>query len=298
MSPGAIAEPEGVVAESEDAEDGERRLSRNLKRLLKSPAFVVGAAIVLIWTICALLGGFLAPQDPYAEDLLNSFAPPSVDHWFGSDRLGRDIFSRVIVGSRDILTIAPLATIISSALGSALGLTMGYFGGWVDEILSRLVDAVLSLPTILVALLALTALGPSSLTVLFVISFTFAPIVARTVRASVLSERGLEYVAAAELRRETRLYILFVEILPNVLGPILVEATVRLGYAIFAIATLSFIGSGIQPPSADWGLSIASNYGYIASGYWWLVLFDAMAIASLVVGVNLIADSVQSLFDE
>ncbi len=175
---------------------------------------------------------------------------------------------------------------------------MGYFGGWFDEALSRLVDALLALPTIVVALLALTALGASTYTMLFVIGFSFAPIIARTVRASVLAERGLDYVAAAELRRERAAYIMFVEILPNVLPAILVEATVRLGYSIFTVATLSFIGFGIQPPSPDWGLSIASNYGMIGGGFWWTVLFDGLAIASLVVGVNLVADSIQAMIND
>jgi peptide/nickel transport system permease protein len=135
-------------------------------------------------------------------------------------------------------------------------------------------------------------------TVVLVIGFTFTPIIARTVRASVLAERELDYVSAAQLRRENAFHIMFVEILPNVLPPILVEATIRLGYAIFAVATLSFIGFGIQPPSPDWGLSISSNYGLIGAGYWWTVLFDGLSIASLVVGVNLVADGIQGGFDE
>jgi peptide/nickel transport system permease protein len=130
-----------------------------------------------------------------------------------------------------------------------------------------------------------------------VIGVVFAPIIARTVRAAVLSERELDYVAAAQLRGESALHIMFVEILPNVMPPILVESTVRLGYAIFAVATLSFIGFGIQPPSADWGLAIADGYSYIAGGYWWTVLFDALAIASLVVGVNMLADGIQGALD-
>ena len=268
------------------------------RRLLASPTFVTGAIIVLFWVGCAIFGEAVAPYDPYADDMLNSLAPPSPEHWFGTDQLGRDVFSRVIAGARDILTVAPLATILSTVAGTALGLTMGYFGGMIDEILSRLVDAVLALPTVIVALLALTALGTSTVTVLFVIGFTFAPIIARTVRASVLTERNLDYLAAAELRRESRLYIMFVEILPNVIPPILVEATVRLGYAIFTVATLSFIGFGLQPPSPDWGLSISSNYGLIGGGYWWTVLFDSLAIASLVVGVNLMADGIQSAIDD
>jgi peptide/nickel transport system permease protein len=271
---------------------------RDLGRVLRSTTFVIGFIIVTFWAGCAIFGPSFVPYDPYADDMLNSLAPPSAEHWFGTDQLGRDVFSRVIAGARDILTVAPLATILSTVVGTALGLAMGYFGGLIDEALSRLVDAVLALPTVIVALLALTALGTSIITVLFVIGFTFAPIIARTVRASVLTERGLDYVAAAELRRENRLYIMFVEILPNILPPILVESTVRLGYAIFTVATLSFIGFGIQPPSPDWGLSISSNYGLIGGGFWWTVLFDSLAIASLVIGVNLVADGIQSALDD
>jgi peptide/nickel transport system permease protein len=273
-------------------------LRRSLRRLFRSATFNVGLVIVVFWVGCAIFGPSLVPYDPYADDMLNGLAPPSAEHWFGTDQLGRDVFSRVIAGARDILTVAPLATLLSTILGTALGLTMGYFGGLVDEILSRLVDAVLALPTVIVALLALTALGTSIMTVMFVIGFTFSPIIARTVRASVLDERSLDYVAAAELRRESRFHIMFMEILPNVIPPILVESTVRLGYAIFTVATLSFIGFGIQPPSPDWGLSIASNYGLIIGGFWWTVLFACLAIASLVIGVNLVADGIQSALDD
>lgn len=270
----------------------------DVRRLLRSATFDVGAVIVLFWVGCALFGPSLVPYDPFADDLLNSLLPPSSQHWFGTDQLGRDVFSRVIVGARDILMIAPVATLLSTFLGTALGLTMGYFGGLVDEALSRIVDAILALPTVIVALLALTALGTSATTVLVVIAFSFAPVIARTVRAAVLTEVGCDYVAAAELRRENTLYILFVEILPNVLSPILVETTVRLGYAIFTVATLSFIGFGIQPPSPDWGLSISANYGMIGGGFWWTVLFDSMAIASLVVGINLVADGIESTLND
>jgi len=266
----------------------------DLRLLARSRTFLVGAVIVLFWVGCAIVGPSLVPYDPYADDLLNSLLPPSSEHWFGTDQLGRDVFSRVIAGARDILTVAPLATLLSTVLGAALGLTMGYFGGLLDEVLSRLVDAVLALPTVIVALLALTALGTSTVTVLVVIAFSFAPIIARTVRSAVLAEVALDYVAAAELRRESTAYILFVEILPNVLPPILVEATVRLGYAIFTVATLSFIGFGIQPPSPDWGLTISANYGMIGGGFWWTVMFDGAAIASLVIGINLVADGIES----
>jgi len=289
-----LAEQLGLVEEAETVA-AERR--ERLRQILRSPTFLVGIIIVGFWVGCAIFGPTLVPYDPFADDMLNTLQPPSAAHWFGTDQLGRDVFSRVITGSRDILTVAPLATVISTIVGAALGLAMGYFRGVIDEVISRFVDALLALPTVIVALLALVALGASTTTVVCVIGFTFAPIIARTVRASVLAERELDYVAAARLRRENAANIMFVEILPNVLPPILVETTVRLGYAIFTVATLSFIGFGIQPPSPDWGLSISTNYGLIGAGYWWTVLFDAIAIASLVVGVNLVADGIQGALD-
>jgi peptide/nickel transport system permease protein len=265
--------------------------------LLRSPTFLTGILVLLFWIFCALFGADIVPVDPYVDDLMSALAPPSADHWFGTDQLGRDLFSRVIVGSRDILTIAPLATLLGTILGTAIGLTVGYFRGLVDDTVSRLVDAVLALPLIIVALLALVALGTSSVTVVVVIGLVFAPIIARTVRTAVMLERQLDYVAAAKLRGENAAYIMFVEILPNVMPPIMVEATVRLGYAIFTVATLSFLGFGIQPPSADWGLAISESYGMINGGAWWTVLFDALAIASLVVAVNLVADAIHGVFE-
>jgi peptide/nickel transport system permease protein len=268
-----------------------------LRALARSPSFLFGAAIVIFWIVCAMFGPAIAPHDPYASDPLNSLLPPDRSHWFGTDQLGRDVFSRVIVGARDILTIAPLATLVGTLAGTALGLAVGYFGGWLDNAIGRLIDALLALPLVVLALAALAALGASNATVVLVIGLTFMPITARTVRAAVLAERHLDYVDAAQLRGEHAPYIMFVEILPNVLPPIVVEATVRLGYAIFAVATLSFLGFGIQPPSADWGLALSESYSLMTGGAWWTVVFDGAAIATLVVGVNLIADSVQGVFD-
>ena len=267
------------------------------KALLRSPTFVVGVLILLFWVACALIGHWVVPQDPYASDPLNSLTPPDATHWFGTDQLGRDVFARVIVGARDILTIAPLATLLGTVAGTAVGLIVGYFDGWVDNVIGRLIDAVLALPLVIVALLALAAVGASNVTVILVIGITFTPITARTVRAAVFAERNLDYVLAAQLRGENAFYIMFAEILPNVLQPIIVEATVRLGYAIFAVVTLSFLGFGIQPPSADWGLALSECYTLMAGGAWWTVVFDAAAIASLVVGVNLVADGIQGVLD-
>ena len=268
-----------------------------LRLVTRSKTFIAGAILVGFWVLCAILGELLVPKDPLASDPLNDLVGPSADNWFGTDRIGRDVFARVIVGARDILIVAPLATLLGTVLGTALGLVTGYFRGLVDDILSRIIDAFLALPVIIVGLLALVALGPSRLTVILVIGVIFAPVIARTVRAAVLTERELEYVAAAQLRNERTSYVLFAEILPNVMGPVLVEFTVRLGYAIFTIATLSFLGFGIQPPAPDWGLQIFEHYGLINGGFWWPVLFPSMAIATLIVGVNLIADGVTSAFE-
>ena len=267
-------------------------LPSRLRLVLRSPGFLVGAAVLLFWVACALFGPYFAPYDPYADDLLHTLAAPSAAHWFGTDQLGRDILSRVIVGARPILSVAPAATLVATVAGTTLGLLTGYVGGWLDAIIGRLIEVLLALPLIVVALLVLVALGPSSGTVIAVIGVIFTPLIARTVRAAVLSERSLDYVAAAELRGEGAPHVMFVEILPNVLPPILVETTVRLGYAIFTVASLSFLGFGIQPPSADWGLAISENYGMISGGYWWTVAFTAGATASLVVGVNLVADGI------
>jgi peptide/nickel transport system permease protein len=188
--------------------------------------------------------------------------------------------------------------LLATVAGTALGLLTGYFRGIVDDVVSRILEAFMAIPVVIVALLAIVALGTSKATVIVVIGLSFAPIIARTVRSAVLAERELDYVAAAQLRHESAFHTMFVEILPNVIPPILVETTVRLGYAIFAVATLSFMGFGIQPPSPDWGLSISSNYGMIGGGFWWTVLFDALAIASLVIGVNLAADGVHGALND
>lgn len=269
-----------------------------LAALLRSGSFKTGIAVVIFWVGCAIFGQQLVPYDPRATDILNTLAPPSRDHWFGTDQLGRDIFSRVITGSRDILMVAPLATLLGTVIGTTLGLLTGYFRGTVDNVVSRLLEAVMSIPGTIIALVAIVALGTSKATVPIVIGLSFAPYVARTIRSSVLSERELDYIAAAKLRRESAIQIMFVEILPNVLMAILVETTVRLGFAIFAVATLSFLGFGLQPPSPDWGLSVATNYGLISGGYWWPVLFDILAIISLIVGVNLAADAVHGALND
>jgi len=268
-----------------------------MRLLLVSPSFIIGATVILFWVVCAILGDHITPYDPRFDQTPEIGASPSTQHFFGTDRLGRDVFSRVLAGSRDILLIAPLATLLATLVGTTLGLITGYFKGIADDTISRVIDALLAIPLILLAVTVVSALGSrSTWTVIIVIAAVFSPIVARTVRAAVLGEADLDYVEAARLRGESAPYVMFAEVLPNVMPPILVEATIRLGYAIFAVATLSFIGFGLQPPSPDWAVQIADNYQDL-SFEWWAVLFPALAIASLVVAVNLVSDSVQQVLE-
>jgi peptide/nickel transport system permease protein len=296
--PPSAIEQVGDVAVSVGPPRDDARLARRerVHVLLHSKSFIAGAIIVGFWVLCAIFGE-LVVKDPLISDPINDLIAPSADHWFGTDKLGRDVFARVITGAREVLIVAPLATIMATVLGTALGLVTGYFRGGVDDVLSRMIEALLALPVIIMGLLIAVALGPSKTTLIITIGLLFAPIISRTVRAAVLTERELEYVAAARLRNERTPYVLFGEILPNVTAPIVVEFTVRLGYSIFVAAGLSFLGFGIQPPTPDWGVQVAEHYGVISGGFWWPVLFPSLAIATLVIGVNLIADGVASAFE-
>jgi peptide/nickel transport system permease protein len=285
------------VAEPTGRSEASVARRERLRLLVRSPTFIVGATVILFWIVCAVLGDHITPYDPRFDQTPEIGVAPSAQHFFGTDRLGRDVFSRVLAGSRDILLIAPLATLLATLVGTTLGLVTGYFKGIADDTISRVIDALLAIPLILLAVTVVAALGSrSTWTVIIVIAAVFSPIVARTVRAAVLGEADLDYVEAARLRGERSPYVMFSEVLPNVMPPILVEATIRLGYAIFAVATLSFIGFGLQPPSPDWAVQIADNYQDLAFE-WWTVLFPALAIASLVVAVNLVSDSVQQVLE-
>ena len=285
--------PADTTASMYDRKEARRERWRLLRR---RPSFIIGVSIMLFWAICALfpdLVGRYHPLDFRAD--IN--ASPSWDHWFGTDRGGRDVFSRVIAGARDVLKLAPVAAGLGVIGGVILGLCMGYIRGLFDTIASRIVESFLSLPVVLLGLLAVTTLGKSNWVVIGIVATLFTTVVARTVRSAVLAEAELDYVSSAKLRGESTPFIMFREILPNVTGPIIVELTVRVGYAVFTIATLSFLGAGPPPPSPDWGSQVADNYNSIVSGYWWSTFFPAMAIASLVIAANLIADAVQSVME-
>ncbi|HEX6506113.1 MAG TPA: ABC transporter permease [Chloroflexota bacterium] len=262
--------------------------------LLRSKTFIIGAVILLFWILDALFWPLFVPQDPQALDPINTLTGPSSAHWFGTDNLGRDVFARVLAGSRDVLTVAPAATLLALVAGTLLGLVTGYYRGLVDDIVMRGVDALLAFPLVIIALLVLALLGHSLVNVVLVIAIVFTPVVARTVRSAVLSEREREYVASAKLLGEPAIVIMIREILPNISGAIIVEGTIRLGYAIFTAATLSFLGLGIQQPSPDWGLTISLGRAYLQVAPW-MVLFPALALATLVVALNLVADGLQEV---
>ncbi len=287
------AHPTTVALDNREARRQARR--ERLRLLLRRPSFIAGTLILLFWIVCAVLGDRITPYPP----LLPSAEPsafPSSEHWFGTDQLGRDVLSRVMAGARDVLIAAPIAAVIGVVAGTLLGLLMGYYRGWVDEVFGRVVEALLSIPVILIAILTLATLGSSRFVVVMTVAVLFTPIVTRTIRAAVLSESQLDYVTSAKLRGESGLYVMTREILPNLSGTIVVELTVRVGYAVFTIATLSFLGVGIQPPSPDWGVQIEETYRLIQAGQWWPTLFPGLAIASLVIATNLVADSIEAVF--
>jgi peptide/nickel transport system permease protein len=279
-----------------EANERQRARHENWRLIRRRPTFLIGMFIVLVWLMCVVFANQLSPHHPLDFRAIPHLSP-RLSFPFGTDNQGRDVLSRVIAGTRDVLKIAPVAAFLGVLFGVIVGTVMGYLGGWIDQVLSRIVEAFLAMPLVLIALLAVTTLGISTGVVIGVIAALFTPIVARTVRAAVIAERDLDYVTSAKLRGESSLFVMFREILPNVSGPIIVELTVRIGYAVFTVATLSFLGAGPQPPSPDWGVQVNDGYSSLQAGIWWTTLFPAAAIASLVIAVNLIADSVQSVLE-
>lgn len=278
----------------------ERRTIRRerMQLVVRNKTFLVGCSILGFWLLLSIFGDLIAPRGASDQDFEFVSVGPSFKYWFGTDANGQDVLSRVILGTRLIVVMAFSATTLGTIVGTAIGLASGYFKGKFDMITMRLIEAISAIPVLIIALLAIAALeGRSPTLTVIVIGFVFTPNIGRTVRAAVLGEAELEYVAAARLRTERTPHILFREILPNVLPPIIVEFTVRLGYAIFAIATLSFLGAGVEYGSPNWGSQIAENWGNIYSNIWWPTAFPALAIASLAVSVNLISDSLLEVFE-
>ena len=269
-----------------------QRLRESLDILLASKVGLVALAIVLLWIFVAIFAPIISPYDPLKQDYTAVNEGPSAKHPLGTDDLGRDLLSRLLHGARLILVLAPLSVLCALAVGTTLGLSAGYFGGLVDEVVMRILDAMMAFPAILLYLIILFAVGPSAINVVIAITIAGAPGIARLVRSLTLDIRTREYIAAAELRGENPFYIMFMEILPNAWGPIMVDAMLRVGYAVFAIGTLGFLGLGLPPPAPDWGSTVARGRKYIWTNPW-AVLWPSLAISSLVVGLNLFTDGLR-----
>lgn len=298
---GADDAPAQAVAETHPAGPApatgvtRKQIRREQRRVLfTSPGFIIGVIIVGVWIVAAVIPGIFSEWDPKAfRSDVPARTGPGSSAWLGTDQLGRDVYSRLIHGTRPILTIAPAATAIAIVVGTLLGLLMGYYRGWVDEILSRIVEAILSIPVILMAILVVFTFGASTPVLIGTIALLFVPAITRTIRSAAIAESQLDYVTSAKMRGESGLFIVSREILPNVVGLIVVEATVRLGYAVFTYATLAFLGvTGENPTDPNWAVDVSENYEAIVRDVWWPTIFPALAIASLVIGVNLIADSI------
>ena len=270
------------------------RVSRTLKRLSRYPATLVGFAIVGVFILMAVIGPWITPYEFSAQNLTNRLQPASSEHWFGTDQFGRDIFSRILSGSRDVFTIAGSGTLLAVLLGLTLGLLSGYLGGGVDEVIMRFMDVLLSIPPLLLAMIILGTVGPSRLNIVLVVGFLYIPMVSRVVRSVVLDIKTREFIEAAKMRGENSAYILFREILPNVLPPLAVEASMRFSYSIFLVASLGFLGLGVQPPSPDWGMMVSEARTWFNQAPW-ILLYPAGTIAFLVVGVAFMSDGLRRM---
>lgn len=270
-----------------------RRFFAAFRHLFDRPVTAFGTTIFLIFVLIALIGPWIAPYGYNEQIYSDARQPPSSEHWFGTDNLGRDVYSRVLYGAREVLAQAGLGTMLAVICGTFFGLLAGYRGGWLDEAIMRLFDSLLALPALLLALLLLGTVGQSQVAVLVVIVVVYTPIVARVARSVVLSIRTKGFVEAARLQGESQSWILFREILPSVMPALTVEGALRFSYAIFLVASLGFLGVGVQPPNPNWGLMVSEARPY-SSQMAWMLFFPAAAIALLVIGVNLMADGIKN----
>jgi peptide/nickel transport system permease protein len=276
-----------------------RRFGRALRRFVlqmaQRPLGMIGMVMVLVFIVLAIFGPMLAPY-PYDKIIQNAIGhAPSPEYPFGVDKLGRDVFSRVIWGTGKIVELPGVATLISVFLGTTIGMALGYYGGLVDEIISRILDSLLAIPALVLALVMLATIGSSDVGIIIVIVLLYVPIVTRVIRSATLNVRSSGFIEAAKLRGESTSYILFREILPSVLPALTVEAALRFSYAIFLTASLGFLGLGVQPPSPDWGRMVneARNW-YVQTP--WALWFPAGAIAALIISVNLLSDGLRRIF--
>ncbi len=271
-----------------------KRISRFLNHLKRDFTTLLGLCVVIFFLLMAIFAPILVPYKYSDQILAERLQPPSIKHWFGTDQFGRDIFSRILVGSRDIYMVAGTGSLLATICGLILGLLSGYFGGLFDEITMRLMDVLLSIPPLLLAMVILATVGPSRVYVVFIVGFLYIPTVSRVVRSLVLDLRTREFVEHARLRGESNAYILIREILPNVFPSLAVEASMRFSYSIFLVASLGFLGFGVQPPAPDWGLMVGEARTWFDTAQW-VLLFPAGTIALLVIGVAFLSDGLRRM---
>ena len=260
-----------------------------------NPLFMGGAAVCLLWILVAVFSYQIVPYDPLAQDLARRFEPPSYEHWFGTDTLGRDIFSRVLVGSRLSLTAGVLTVLIAGTIGSLFGAVAGYFGGLIDDIMMRISEMVMAFPAIILAMTITAALGPSLYNTILAMVIVSWPNYARVMRSMVIYVKQNEYVEAARTLGGSESRTLFIEVLPNSMGPVIVMATLDLGNAILIFSGLSFLGLGAPPPNPEWGAMVAS--GMENFGYWWIGSFPGLAIFSISLAANFLGDGLRDYLD-
>ncbi|MCO5178030.1 MAG: ABC transporter permease [Thermomicrobiales bacterium] len=268
-----------------------------LKRFAgESPLNVVALAIIILFLLLSIFGRMIAPYDPIAPSIADKFSPPSTEHWLGTDELGRDILSRVLTGTRISLGIATLILSIAITFGVLVGAIAGYVGGWVDEVLMRITDVFLAFPALILAMGIAASLGRDLKNVIIALTLVYWPWYARLIRGQVLSMRERDFVEAAHAIGMRPSRVLVRHILPNTIAPIIVQATVDVGYAVLATAGLSFIGLGAQPPSPEWGTMIAGARTYFRVA-WWYMTFPGLALTLTVIGFNLLGDGLRDYFD-
>jgi len=291
-SAGQRAVPAGGQGTAEKA-----RARRSAWRMLRRNPIAMAALVgFLLLVLAVIMAPLITSIPPNAHDYEHLLEPPSWAHPFGTDDLGRDIFSRVLWGGRESLRVAVLAIVVAVSGGIVVGLVSGYFGGWVDTLLMRIVDVLLAFPSILLLLSIVAALGPNLGTVLIALGISAIPAFSRLVRGSVLAARNYEYVTAARVLGASDGYIMFTQILPNILAPLIIYATVGLGGAILTTAGLSYLGLGAQPPSPEWGAMLNAGRAQLREA-WWMSVFPGLAIFLAVLFVNLLSDGLRDALD-
>lgn len=276
--------------------DGRPLWRRSLSTMVRMPVVVAGLVILALLVVCALFGRWIAPYGPNETDVPNAFAPPSADNWMGTDNLGRDVFSRVVLSASASLEVSLLAVGLALLVGVTLGLLAGYYGRWVDTVIMRIVDVLFAFPVMLLAIAIVAVLGAGLNASIIAIGVVYLPIFARVTRGSVLSVREEPYVKAARSIGASDARIIFVHILPNVSAPIIVQTSLSFAFAILSEAALSFLGLGVQPPVPSWGRMLFDAKDFLGQG-WWLGVFPGLAIFATVLAFNLVGDAMRDVLD-